>query len=92
MEKKGTVYFFTGLSGAGKTTLGGLFYRRLKEQKPNVVRLDGDEIRPVFGEDSGYTFEDRRRRSAQTCGACIPNLQNVDFTGNRRSMLQHFYV
>ena len=28
--EKGTVYFFTGLSGAGKTTLGGLFHRRLK--------------------------------------------------------------
>ena len=33
--EKGTVYFFTGLSGAGKTTLGGLFHRRLKRRKPN---------------------------------------------------------
>lgn len=70
MEKKGTVYFFTGLSGAGKTTLGGLFYRRLKEQKPNVVRLDGDEIRPVFGEDSGYTFEDRRKLAERAFRIC----------------------
>ena len=31
MSKKGTVYFFTGLAGAGKTTIGGLLYRR--EQK-----------------------------------------------------------
>ena len=23
--EKGTVYFFTGLSGAGKTTIGGMF-------------------------------------------------------------------
>ena len=45
---KGTVYFFTGLAGAGKTTIGGLFYRRLKATKPNVVLLDGDQIRPVF--------------------------------------------
>ena len=28
MEHKGTVYFFTGLSGAGKTTVGSLFYQR----------------------------------------------------------------
>ena len=47
MEHKGTVYFFTGLSGAGKTTLGGLFYQRLKATKPNVVYLDGDAIRPI---------------------------------------------
>ena len=45
MEHKGTVYFFTGLSGAGKTTVGSLFYQRLKNTKPNAVYLDGDEIR-----------------------------------------------
>jgi len=59
--KKGTVYFFTGLSGAGKTTIGGLFYQRLKMTKPNVILLDGDGIRPVFGEDIGYSHEDRLR-------------------------------
>ena len=51
---KGTVYFFTGLAGAGKTTVGGLFFRRLKATKPNAVLLDGDQIRPVFCEDTGY--------------------------------------
>lgn len=61
MENKGTVYFFTGLSGAGKTTIGGLFHRRLKATKPNVVLLDGDEIRVAFGEDVGYTHDERLR-------------------------------
>ena len=61
MESKGTVYFFTGLSGAGKTTIGGLFHRRLKAAKPNVVLLDGDQIRPVFAEDIGYSDDDRVR-------------------------------
>jgi adenylylsulfate kinase len=32
MEKQGTVYFFTGLAGAGKTTIGSLFYRRMKDR------------------------------------------------------------
>lgn len=61
MSEKGTVYFFTGLAGAGKTTIGGLFYRRLKAVKPNVVLLDGDQTRPVFNEDIGYTDEGRMR-------------------------------
>lgn len=59
MIHPGTVYFFTGLSGAGKTTLGSLLYQRLRARKPNVVYLDGDIIRPIFGEDAGYTPEAR---------------------------------
>jgi len=43
--QKGTVYFFTGLAGAGKTTIGGLFYERLKQLKPDAVLMDGDKIR-----------------------------------------------
>lgn len=70
MDNTGTVYFFTGLSGAGKTTIGGLFHRRLKATKPNVVYLDGDEIRPVFCEDSGYTHEDRLRRAWRIFRVC----------------------
>lgn len=70
MDSKGTVYFFTGLSGAGKTTIGGLFYRRLKAQKLNVVLLDGDQIRPVFCEDVGYTNEDRLRGSKRLFRVC----------------------
>ena len=70
MENKGTVYFFTGLSGAGKTTVGGLFYRRLKNTKPNAVYLDGDEIRLAFGEDVGYTQEERLRWAGRIFRVC----------------------
>lgn len=70
MGKTGTVYFFTGLSGAGKTTIGGLFYKRLKVTKPNVVLLDGDEIRKAFGEDVGYTQPERLRWSGRIFRVC----------------------
>lgn len=52
--EKGTVYFFTGLAGAGKTTIGGLFYRRLKAKKLNVFCMDGDAMDGVF-ERTGYS-------------------------------------
>ena len=70
MNDKGTVYFFTGLSGAGKTTIGGLFHQRLKARKPNVVCLDGDQSRPVFVEDIGYTPEDRLRGAKRVFRVC----------------------
>ncbi len=53
--KKGTLYFFTGLAGAGKSTIGGLFYERLKAKKPDAVLIDGHKAR----EDSGTTVVSR---------------------------------
>lgn len=67
---KGTVYFFTGLSGAGKTTIGGLFFRRLRERKENVILLDGDQIRPVFCEELGYSKEDRLKTAKRIFRVC----------------------
>lgn len=69
MEKeRGTVYFFTGLSGAGKTTIGGLFFRRLKDRKPNVFLLDGDEFRRNLCSDLGYSNEDRLKSAYRGFG------------------------
>jgi len=59
MSEKGTVYFFTGLAGAGKTTIGGLFYQKLREKKSNVFLADGDQVRSIFGR-SGYSTEARK--------------------------------
>ncbi len=66
----GTVYWITGLAGAGKTTLGILLYRHLQSYKSNVVHLDGDMLREVFGGDHGHTSEERlqlARRYSRLC-------------------------
>lgn len=55
------VFWITGLAGAGKTTIGSLFYEKLKTEQPNTVFLDGDTLRKVFGNDLGYSKEDRRK-------------------------------
>ena len=57
--ERGNVYFFTGLSGAGKTTVGGLFYCRMKAKRNDVVLLDGDCIRPVYLDGIGYSDAER---------------------------------
>lgn len=65
----GEVYWITGLSGAGKTTIGKIVYEKLKEKYPNTVFLDGDTLREVFGGIFGYEEEDRRQ-----CAMCYARL------------------
>lgn len=67
MEKKGNVYFFTGLAGAGKTTIGGLFYRHLKAWKNDVVLLDGDAVRRARRE-TDYSTRGRLESSWRGAG------------------------
>lgn len=69
-KKTGTVYWLTGLSGAGKTTIGKLLYEQLRMEKPNVVFLDGDILREVFGDDLGYTREDRHKSAMRNARIC----------------------
>ncbi len=66
----GTVYWITGLSGAGKTTIGQLFYEKLKRDFPNTVFLDGDILREVFGADLGYTEMERRKCAMRYARLC----------------------
>lgn len=66
----GTVYWITGLSGAGKTTIGELFYKKIKEQYPNTVFFDGDMLRKVFGDDLGYTEGERRKCAMRYSRLC----------------------
>lgn len=66
----GTVYWITGLSGAGKTTIGKLFYKKMKEIYPNTVFLDGDIMRRVFGDDLGYSKEERRKCAMRYSRLC----------------------
>ncbi|MCI9377198.1 MAG: adenylyl-sulfate kinase [Eubacterium sp.] len=56
---EGRLFWVTGLSGAGKTTLGNMLYKYLKEKYPNTVIFDGDALRSAFGNDLGYSKEER---------------------------------
>lgn len=56
---EGRLFWVTGLSGAGKTTIGTILYKKLKEKYPNTVLFDGDTLRQIFGNDLGYSKEDR---------------------------------
>ena len=66
----GKVYWITGLSGAGKTTLGRLWAEELRQGGDPAVFLDGDELRQVFGDDLGFTPEDRRKSAKRNARLC----------------------
>lgn len=66
----GIVYWITGLSGAGKTTIGKLLFESIKRKKDNVVFLDGDNLRMIFGNDLGYSMEDRKKSSERNSRLC----------------------
>lgn len=61
MERQNRVYWLTGLSGAGKTTIGRLWRDELRQSGETVVFLDGDEMRAVFGTGLGFNAADRRK-------------------------------
>ena len=58
----GIVILFTGLSGAGKSTIARQLTRRLRaETSQRVTLLDGDEARTVLSSGLGYSRQDRER-------------------------------
>ncbi len=67
--KTGTVYWVTGLSGAGKTTVGTMLYDHIKSKKDNVIRLDGDILREVF-QNKDYSREGRKALGYQYSRLC----------------------
>ncbi len=69
-KHNGTLYWITGLSGAGKTTIGKALYQHLKQQKPNVVFLDGDVLRSVFGTLHGHSVAERKALARSYSNLC----------------------
>jgi adenylylsulfate kinase-like enzyme/phosphohistidine swiveling domain-containing protein len=66
----GRVFWITGLSGAGKTTVGRELCSRLRAAGHPVVFLDGDTLRTVIAEDLGYSAGNRRRSAMRNARLC----------------------
>jgi adenylylsulfate kinase len=61
------VVWIIGLSGTGKTTLANAVVEIVRRSQSNIVLIDGDMIREVFGNDLGYTMEDRLINAQRIC-------------------------
>ena len=78
--QQGFTVWFTGLSGAGKTTLADRLEPILRERGLKVEKLDGDVIRTNLSKGLGFSKEDRDtniRRIAFVCDLLTRNSVSV---------------
>jgi len=61
------VIWLIGLSGAGKTTLANEIVLGANRMGKKTVLIDGDVIREIFGNDIGYSIEDRILNAERIC-------------------------
>jgi adenylylsulfate kinase len=70
-NKRGFTLWFTGLSGAGKTTVAEIVEKELRERGTRVEVLDGDIVRTNLSKGLGFSREDR-----------ITNVLRIGFVAN----------
>ncbi|WFU22127.1 sulfate adenylyltransferase subunit CysN [Bradyrhizobium sp. CB1717] len=58
-HQKPAIIWFTGLSGAGKSTIANIVERRLHAGGHHTMMLDGDNLRHGLSRDLGFTEADR---------------------------------
>jgi len=73
------VIWITGLSGVGKTTVSEALAGLVKPRLPELVLIDGDIVRAMFGANLGYAEEERVVQ--------IKRLQNLALMMSRQNMV-----
>ena len=72
------VAWFTGLSGAGKTTIANRVADILGRQGQSILLLDGDDVRDGPHRHLGFGPEDIRTNNRLIVGICRDNLADHD--------------
>ncbi len=58
-DQKGFTVWFTGLSGAGKSTIAEMLYHEFQDRGLKTEILDGDQVRKNLSKGLGFSKEDR---------------------------------
>jgi len=66
----GTVFWITGLAGAGKTSISKNLYNYFKMKKDNFILLDGDSLRKVLNDNINYSLTNRHKLAMQYAKLC----------------------
>ena len=59
MKKKGIVFWITGLSGSGKSTIAKYIKKKVEKKYRNKVIINGDDIRKIFN-FKNYELKERK--------------------------------
>jgi len=102
-KNQGFTVFFTGLSGAGKSTIAnGLVARLLEETSKSITLLDGDLVRKHLSSELGFSKEHRNiniQRIAYVASEitkhygiaiCAPIAPYKDQRSNARKLVESF--
>ncbi len=76
LGQRGTVLWFCGLSGSGKSTIASGVERVLHDQGRMTIRLDGDNLRTGLNSNLGFSDDDRLeniRRTAEVAKLLASN-------------------
>lgn len=65
-----TLFWLTGLSGAGKTTIATLLTEALRQRKEAVIFLDGDKLRELYDNTYQHDYEGRLAASMAYAKLC----------------------
>ena len=75
---KGLVFWFSGLSGVGKTTVANLVSEQLSAQGFNVSILDGDDVRNRLHKHLGFSESEIKKNNKLIVGLCERERKSVD--------------
>lgn len=75
---EGLVFWFTGLSGAGKTTLAESVRDHLNGNDVKTTILDGDDVRNRLHKHLGFSEAEIKENNALIAGLCADERQVVD--------------
>lgn len=70
MNSKGNVFWITGLSGSGKSSIAIRLTHRLRTHGLSVIYLDGDVLRDIFQDNFGHSEAERLRASQTYARLC----------------------
>lgn len=79
INNKAIVFWFTGLSGSGKTTIAEALSDLLIKEGSSVLILDGDSIRSTINKELSFSEEDIKTNNLKVAKLVRKNQHSYDF-------------